>query len=128
MAGPDPLDPRTGEVRGKAQPARTRATLKPDALKGKRFGVPAFILDGVGIPFHGVPAAVPDDLAARAGDRRRPFPCRPRPGRPFMKAVEELRAAGATVVIDDTILPESFAQQRHPRGYLSVRREGLICF
>jgi amidase len=65
MAGPDPLDPPTRESSGKAQPGPYARYLKADALKGKRFGVPAFILDGVGPPFHGVPAAVPEVLAAK---------------------------------------------------------------
>ena len=44
MAGKDPL----------AQPGPYTAFLKTDALKGKRFGVPAFILQGAGIPFQGL--------------------------------------------------------------------------
>ena len=38
-----------------------------DALRGKRFGVPAFILHGAGIPFQGVDASVADDVAVKLG-------------------------------------------------------------
>src|SRR5271168_1874294 len=57
MAGEDPLDPPTIGSAAKAQPGPYTQYLKPDALKGKRFGVPAFILDGAGIPFQGIPAS-----------------------------------------------------------------------
>lgn len=33
------------------------------SLKGKRFGVPAFIMAGRGIPFHGIPSGVPERAA-----------------------------------------------------------------
>jgi amidase len=109
MAGPDPLDPPTRESSGKAQPGPYARYLKADALKGKRFGVPAFILDGVGPPFHGVPAAVPEVLAAKqAADQTNALD--PTTRIAFLKAVDELRAAGAVVVMDDSILPDSFAK------------------
>jgi amidase len=108
MAGPDPLDARTADAASDAERGPYTGYLKPDALKGKRFGVPAFILKGSGIPFHGVPAAVPDALAAKL-QADADMPLQPRTRAAFMKAVEELRAAGATVVFDDSILPESFA-------------------
>src|SRR5580700_5644204 len=65
MAGEDALDPRTAGATTKAQPGPYTQYLKPDALKGRRFGVPAFILKGSGIPFHGVPFAVPEEVAAQ---------------------------------------------------------------
>jgi Asp-tRNA(Asn)/Glu-tRNA(Gln) amidotransferase A subunit family amidase len=106
MAGGDPLDPPTVEA-AQAQPAPYTQYLKPDALRGRRFGVPAFILHGVCSPFHGVPAAVSDVLAARqAADQANPLD--PATRAAFLKAVEEMRAAGATVIIDDSILPDSF--------------------
>ena len=54
------------------------AYLKTDSLKGKRFGVPAFILQGAGVPFQGIPAAAPaswsqpigQPLASRCSPRR----------------------------------------------------------
>ncbi len=109
MAGADPLDPPTAEASHKAQPGPYTRYLKADALRGKRFGVPAFILDGVGPPFHGVPAEVPDELAAKqAADQANPLD--PATRTAFMKAIDELRAAGATVLVDETILPDSFAK------------------
>src|SRR5689334_20825487 len=71
MAGEDPLDPRTVGAPGTAQRAPYEPYLKADALKGKRFGVPAFVLTGEGIPFHGVPASVPDAIVdkLRASDK-----------------------------------------------------------
>ncbi|HEV7613624.1 MAG TPA: amidase [Steroidobacteraceae bacterium] len=108
MAGPDPLDPPTGESSERAQPGPYARYLKADALKGKRFGVPAFILDGVGPPFHGVPAVVPDVLAAKqAADQTNALD--PATRIAFLKAVEELRGAGAIVMMDDSILPDRFA-------------------
>src|SRR6202789_376891 len=109
MAGEDPLDPRTVGSADKAETGPYLKYLKADALKGKRFGVPAFILDGAGIPFQGIEAsASPSDAAAQRDAAR--LPLQPETRAAFMKAIEGLRAAGATVVIDDSILPESFAE------------------
>src|SRR5262249_48744830 len=55
MAGEDPLDPRTGGSATSAERPPYQPYLKTEALKGKRFGVPAFILTGEGVPFHGIP-------------------------------------------------------------------------
>ena len=109
MAGEDPLDPRTVGSAAKAQPGPYTQYLKKDALRGKRFGVPAFILQGSGIPFQGIQAAVPDNVAAEE-QAAAGIPLQPETREMFMKAIEGLRAAGATVVFDDSILPESFAQ------------------
>ena len=77
MAGPDALDPPTLDSEAKAQPGPYTRYLKTDALRGKRFGVPAFIMQGDGPPFHGVPAAVPEVLAAKqAAEQANPL----RPG------------------------------------------------
>ncbi len=81
MAGEDPLDFRTKGSAAKAQPGPYGQYLKADALKGKRFGVPAFIVAG----------------GLQAETRAL-----------FLKAIDELRGAGATVVMDDAILPASF--------------------
>ena len=108
MAGPDPLNPVIDHIPADAQIGSYSQYLKPGSLKGKRFGVPAFMLKGTGTPFHGVPAAVPDlEARRRAIDEAIPLDQRTRAA--FLKNVEELRAAGATVVIDDTILPDEFA-------------------
>jgi Asp-tRNA(Asn)/Glu-tRNA(Gln) amidotransferase A subunit family amidase len=108
MAGEDPSDPATAGSAARAQPGPYTQYLKSDALRGKRFAVPAFILDGSGIPFHGVPAAVPDEAAAKL-EAAAAMPLQSPTRAAFMQAVDELRAAGATVVIDDSILPAAFA-------------------
>src|SRR5580698_486872 len=109
MAGPDPLDPPTHEAATKAQPGPYTRYLKADALKGKRFGVPACVLTGAGIPFQGIPAMVPDVLAEKqAADQANSLD--PTTRTAFLKSVEELRAAGATIVMDDTVLPDSFVR------------------
>jgi Asp-tRNA(Asn)/Glu-tRNA(Gln) amidotransferase A subunit family amidase len=111
----------------KAQPGPYTRYLKSDALKGKRFGVPAFILEGAGIPFQGIPAfesvaEVAEDTAASR------LPLRPETRAAFMKALEGLRAAGATVVFDDSILPDSFAVIVARVGTFPYVREGTEKF
>jgi amidase len=109
MAGEDPLDPPTMGSQRSAQRAPYEPYLKADALKGKRFAVPAFVLDGDGIPFHGIPAGVPE-AAAEKLRKSANVPLRPETRERFMKAVEALKAAGAEVIVDNTILPVSFAK------------------
>src|SRR5262249_5545572 len=87
MAGEDPKDFRTAGSPNKAQPRPYTPYLKQDAPKGKRFGVPAFI--------------VSDDISD--GNF-----LRPETRAAFMSALEGLRAAGATVVFDPAILPNGF--------------------
>jgi amidase len=108
MAGPDPADPRTAESATKAQPGPYTQYLSKDALKGKRFGVPKFILDGAGTPFHGTCETTPQSLAADIADAR--IPLEPETRAAFLKAIEGLRAAGAEVVFSDDILPDSFPE------------------
>ncbi len=126
MAGQDPLDPRTRESTS-AQPGPYTSYLKTDALKGKRFGVPAFILHGAGTPFQGIPAAESEDNAAE--DRAAAHVAlRPETREAFMKAIQGLRAAGATVVFDDSILPDSFAETASRICTLPYIREGTENF
>ena len=127
MAGEDPLDPVTRGSATKAQPGPYVQYLKSDALKGKRFGVPAFILQGLGIPFHGIPAAV-SDLAAAKQAADAAIPLDPRTRAAFLKAVEELRGLGATVVMDDSVLPESFARTAMRVSTYGYVREGTDLF
>jgi Asp-tRNA(Asn)/Glu-tRNA(Gln) amidotransferase A subunit family amidase len=108
MAGEDPLDPRTAGWPHNAQRPPYEPYLKADAFKGKRFGVPAFILEGDGIPFHGIPAMVPEPAAGKLRAAAN-IPLRPETRQMFMKAIEALRAAGADVVFDADILPAGFA-------------------
>ena len=110
-----------------AQPGPYTAYLKTDALKGKRFGVPAFILQGAGIPFHGMPSTEPANRAA-ADRTAAQTPLRPETRAAFMKALEGLRAAGATIVFDDSILDDSFAEAASHICTLAYIREGTEKF
>jgi amidase len=110
-----------------AQRRPYRDYLKAEALKGKRFGVPAFILSGAGIPFQGIPAT--ESASAAASDRESArLPLRPETREAFMKALEGLRAAGATIVFDDSILPDSFAETASRICTLQYVREGTERF
>lgn len=127
MAGEDPLDPVTVGSATKAQPKPYTQYLKADALRGKRFGVPAFVLKGTGIPFHGTPAIVPDlEAEKQAADQA--VALDPRTRAAFMRAVEELRALGATVVIDDDLLPDDFARSVARISTYPYVREGTDRF
>ena len=108
MAGPDPLDPRTADASARAQAGPYTRYLKAGALKGKRFGVPAFIMHGAGVPFQGIAPSVSVQVAAQRR-REAEIPLQPETRDAFMKAVEGLRAAGATVIFDESILPDRFA-------------------
>src|ERR1700677_500387 len=121
MAGQDPLDSRTAESSTLAQPGPYTQYLRADSLKGKRFGVPTFILHGTDTPFQGIPGLGIDAAAGR-------IPLRPETRAAFMKAIEGLRAAGATVVFDDSILPDSYAKVEYQVRTLDYVREGTERF
>ena len=126
MAGEDPARPADYRIGAEgAAPALTRTTSSRDALNGKRFGVPAFILAGAGIPFQGIPAAETASAGrGRYAYARRELPLRPETRAMFMKAIDALRAAGATVVFDDSILPDSFAEDRSRVAHFAYIRDG----
>ena len=127
MAGEDPADPRTIGSAAKAQPLPYTQFLRANALKGKRFGVPAFILAGAGIPFQGISAsATPAEVAQATADAV--IPLKPETREAFMKAIEGLRGAGATVVFDDSILPDSFAVTVARVATIPYIREGTEKF
>jgi len=109
MAGSDPLDPRTAEAPDHARSGSYAGYLKPGALEGKRLGVPAFIMHGAGVPFHGVASSASAETTARER-RDAEIRLQPETRLAFMKAIDGLRSAGATVVFDDAILPDSFAE------------------
>jgi amidase len=113
MAGEDPLDFQAKGSQGKAESGIYTQYLKADALKGKRFGVPAFIVKE---------AAASVDASGRGNALR------PETRAMFMKAVEELRAAGATVVFDESILPDSFQDAVRAVKTQGYRREGTEGF
>jgi amidase len=117
MEAEDSLDAWTKGAGEKAEGRPYTRYLKKGSLKGRRFGVPWFVLEGSpGVygtgpnapPWGGAPA--PETRAA------------------FMKAVEQLRAAGATVVIDKEILPESFFAMLRRQDTRPYRREGVDLF
>ena len=124
---PDPLDPRTSEAPANAQPGPYTSYLKPGVLKGKRFGVPAFILKGTDVPFQGIASVVPDD-AAEAEERKSDLPLRPETRAAFLKSLDGLRAAGAEIVFDDNILPDSFPRTASRIGTLPYVGEGTEIF
>jgi amidase len=127
MAGEDPADPVTAGSQGKAQRGPYTNYLKAGSLKGKRFGVPAFILDGDSPAFQGVcPGATAQQVAQAKKDAY--LPPKPETRAMFMKAVEELRAAGATVLIKPDILPDSFADAAMHICTLPYIREGTEKF
>jgi Asp-tRNA(Asn)/Glu-tRNA(Gln) amidotransferase A subunit family amidase len=123
---PDPLVARTAEST-KAQPGPYTQYLKPGALKGKRFGVPAFILHGTDVPFQGLAAIVPD-AQAEAEEIRAATPLRPETRAAFLKSLDGLRAAGAEIVFDESIMPDSFAKIASRVGTLPYVREGTENF
>lgn len=127
MAGDDPLDPATADSREKAQPEPYTQYLKSGALKGKRFAVPAFILDGDTPVFQGVCANATPEQFAKA--QQMAFtPLKPETRAAFLVAVQELRDAGATVLIDAEILPDSFADAASRICTLPYVREGTEKF
>jgi amidase len=127
MAGEDPLDARTVGSASKAQPGPYTQYLKTDALKGKRFGVPAFILEGAGIPFQGMPESETPAQVKKDTDAAK-LPLRPETRDAFMKSLDGLRAAGATIVFDDSILPATFAVTIARVGTVPYIREGTEKF
>ncbi len=115
------------EPNPKAERGPYTSYLKADALRGKRFGVPAFVLEGAGVPFQGIPSTESASMAAADREAAK-VALRPETRAAFMKALDGLRAAGATVVIDDSILPDSFAQNISFVFTLPYIREGTERF
>jgi len=127
MAGPDSLDPPTTAAPPSAHNASFEASLKRGTLKGKRFGVPAFILAGDGVPFHGVPAGVPDTTVEKLRTAAS-VPLLPETRAMFMKAVDALRAAGAEVVMGDSVLPTRFARMATKVATYAYMKDGTDRF
>jgi Asp-tRNA(Asn)/Glu-tRNA(Gln) amidotransferase A subunit family amidase len=125
MAGADSLDPPT------LAPDVTRAPSQPvlaaGSLTGKRFGVPAFIMAGSGIPFHGIPyllsEKVADSLRTAANQ-----PLRDDTRALFLKAVDMLKAAGAEVIFGDSILGTAFAKQASRVATYAYMQDGTDRF
>jgi aspartyl-tRNA(Asn)/glutamyl-tRNA(Gln) amidotransferase subunit A len=117
MQAEDPLDEWTEGSANKTQARPYTRYLKKNALKGKRFGVPWFVLEGSPSIYGTGPDAPPNNGAVSPETRAA-----------FMKAVEQLKAAGATVIIDKKILPESFFVVIRSVNTRPYRREGVDHF
>jgi Asp-tRNA(Asn)/Glu-tRNA(Gln) amidotransferase A subunit family amidase len=113
MAGEDPADFRTRGSAASAEPGPYTRYLSKNALRGKRFGVPAFIVM---------------EHTAAAGEPMGEEWLHPQTRAMFMKAVDELRAAGATILFDDSILPETFQQAVGKVVTRPYRLEGTEAF
>ena len=127
MTGEDPLDARTAGSAAKLQPPPYIQYLKADALRGKRLGVPAFVMQGAGVPFHGISSSL-SGKEARKRRRKDAIPLRPEMRDAFMRGIDGLRQAGATIIFDDALLPDSFADtisRVYTRPYI---REGTETF
>ncbi len=127
MAGPDSLDAATLGAPPSAQRPPYESRLEAGTLKGKRFGVPAFILAGDGIPFHGIPLTVPAPAAEQYRVAAN-MPLRNETRDMFLKALDTLRAAGAEVVMSDSILPTSFAWLASRVATYAYMRDGTNRF
>jgi Asp-tRNA(Asn)/Glu-tRNA(Gln) amidotransferase A subunit family amidase len=127
MTGTDSLDAATLGTPPTAQRPPYDSLVTSGSLKGKRFAVPAFILAGDGVPFHGIPYSVP----AAAAEKYRimaNMALRPDTRVMFMKAVDALRAAGAEVIFGDTILPVSFARDASRIATYAYMKDGTDRF
>jgi len=102
MAGEDAKDFRTRGSSTKAQPGPYTQYLKKEALRGKRFGIPSFIMN------H--PSLRPETRAM------------------FLKSLDALRSAGATVMSDEAILPATFETLTDAINTRPFLREGLERF
>ncbi len=102
MAGEDASDFKTIGAAAKAQPGPYTQYLKPDALRGKRFGVPAFVFTSKGTPLQ------PETKAM------------------LLKAIEAVREAGAEVVLDDALLPDNFLAAERKVDTGPYRRDGAM--
>ncbi|MEQ1693722.1 MAG: amidase, partial [Gemmatimonas sp.] len=127
MAGADSLDAPTASAPDSVRVTSYQSALDGGALKGKRFGVPAFILAGDGIPFHGIPVDVPN-AAAESFRTTANMALRPETREMFMKAVEALRAAGAEVIVGDSVLPTSFARTASRVSTYAYMKDGTERF
>lgn len=88
---------------------------------------PAFFFEGSGIPFQGIPAGrTAHEVSHDREDAR--MPLRPETRAAFLKALEGLTAAGATVVTDDSILSGSFPEVASRIATTPYVREGTEKF
>ncbi|HEY4132673.1 MAG TPA: amidase [Gemmatimonadaceae bacterium] len=115
MAGEDTKDFRTKGSSTQAQKGPYTNFLKSKTLEGKRFGVPAFIMASAEAPATG---------GGRGGT-----PLQPVTRAMFMKALDGIRAAGATIVIDDALFGADFValtRQIVTRPYIGEGTENFL--
>jgi len=117
MQGEDPLDAWTKDSAVKAEKTPYTQYLRKNALKGKRFAVPWFVLEG-SPSVYGSGADAPPLAGGVVPETRAAF----------MKAIEQMREAGATVIIDKEILPESFFMVARKMNTRPYRAEGVNLF
>lgn len=127
MAGVDSLDAPTLLAPDSVRRLSYQALLANGSLKGKRFGVPAFVLAGDGIPFHGIPYGVPA-VAAESIRVGANMTLRADTRAMFMKAVDALRAAGAEVIFGDSVLPTAFARSSSRVATYAYMKDGTDQF
>jgi Asp-tRNA(Asn)/Glu-tRNA(Gln) amidotransferase A subunit family amidase len=127
MASRDSLDARSVAAPDSARKLPAVSSLATASLKGKRFGVPAFIMHGNGVPFHGIPYGVPEakaDSIRHAAD----MPLRPETKAAFLKTLDALRAAGAEIVMGDSVLGADFAKRASRVATYAYMRDGTDQF
>jgi Asp-tRNA(Asn)/Glu-tRNA(Gln) amidotransferase A subunit family amidase len=112
MAGEDPKDFKTAGSTRKAQRPPYTAYLKPDALRGKRFGIPAFMMSASEASASGARGNVMESETRQL----------------FLAAVDGMRKAGATIVVDGNLLPASFAALTAAVDTRPYKREGMENF
>lgn len=112
MAGPDPKDFKTTGSTEIAERAPYTEYLKVDALRGRRFGVPAFMMKE---PDPSAPAGRGNVLESETRQV-------------FLAALDGMRKAGATIVVDDNLLPDSFAALTAAVDTRPYKREGMANF
>lgn len=127
MAGPDSLDTPTLAAPDSARRLPPAVQLATASLAGKRFGVPAFILAGHGVPFHGIPYGVPE-AAADALRHAADMPLHPETRAAFLAALDTLRAAGAEIVMGDSVLGADFARLASRVATYAYMRDGTDRF
>ena len=105
MASVDPLDPRTSDSTVRRPPGSFTAFLRSDSLKGRRLGVPHFILEG-------------KDERVLSEETRAAF----------LRAVKQLQAAGAQIVFSEDILPDAVPRIVKAYKTSAYRLEGVAQF
>ena len=109
LAGEDPADFRTSGAGKLAQPGPYTRYLNADALRGRRLGVPAFIVKAGSETIGGPPLRTETRVL-------------------FDKALDALRHAGAEVIVDDSLLPDSFERLTEAVNTAPYISEGLEHF